>query len=36
MFSDQAKIGKGLSVYYSGGPALSKDVENWLSDNKIK
>ena len=32
----KAKIGKGLSVHYSGGPALPKDVENWLSDNKIK
>ena len=30
----KAKIGKGLSVHYSGGPALPKDVENWLKDNR--
>jgi len=30
----KAKIGKGLSVHYSGGPALPKDVEKWLKDNR--
>ncbi len=30
----EAKIGKGLSVHYSGGPSLPKDVEKWLKDNR--
>ncbi|MBR4158979.1 MAG: NAD(P)H-dependent oxidoreductase, partial [Spirochaetia bacterium] len=31
-----AKLGEGLSIHYSGGPALPKDVAKWLSDNGIK
>ena len=32
--SPKAKIGKVLSVHYSGGPSLPKDVEKWLKDNR--
>ena len=31
-----AKIGDGLSVHYSGGSSLSKDVEKWLVKNGVK
>ena len=31
-----AKIGDGLSVHYSGGSSLSKDVEKWLIKNGVK
>ena len=31
-----AKIGDGLSVHYSGGSSLSKDVEKWLKKCGIK
>lgn len=30
-----SKIGKGLSIHYSGGSSLSSDVHNWLKENKI-
>ena len=32
----KAKMGEGLSVHYSGGPALPKDVEKWLAKNGIE
>lgn len=31
-----AKIGDGLSVHYSGGSSLSKDVEKWLEKNGVR
>ena len=31
-----AKIGEGLSVHYSGGSSLSKDVAKWLEKNGVK
>ena len=31
-----AKIGEGLSVHYSGGSSLKKDVADWLKKNGIK
>ena len=31
-----AIIGTGLSIHYSGGSSLSKDIDNWLSENGIK
>ena len=31
-----ATIGAGLSIHYSGGSSLSKDIDNWLSENEIK
>ncbi|HAH63521.1 MAG TPA: flavodoxin [Treponema sp.] len=31
----RSKIGKGLSVYYSGGSTLSSDIREWLRQNKI-
>jgi len=31
-----AKIGEGLSVHYSGGSSLSKDVAEWLKKNGVK
>ena len=31
-----AKIGEGLSVHYSGGSSLKKDVAEWLKKNGIK
>lgn len=30
------KIGEGLSVHYSGGSSLSKDVAKWLEKNGVK
>lgn len=32
----KAKIGSGLSIHYSGGPSLSKDVEKWLNKNGVQ
>ena len=31
-----AKIGEGLSVHYSGGSSLKKDVAEWLKKNGVK
>jgi flavodoxin len=31
----KAKIGSGLSIHYSGGSTLSKDVEKWLNKNGV-
>ena len=31
-----AKIGEGLSVHYSGGSSLKKDVAEWLKKNGMK
>ncbi len=31
-----ATIGAGLSIHYSGGNSLSKDIDNWLNENGIK
>ena len=31
-----AKIGEGLSVHYSGGSSLKKDVAEWLKKNEVK
>lgn len=31
----KAKIGSGLSIHYSGGSSLSKDVEKWLNKNGV-
>lgn len=31
-----AKIGDGLSVHYSGGSSLPKDVAKWLEKNGVK
>ena len=31
-----AKIGEGLSVHYSGGSSLKKDVADWLKKNGVK
>lgn len=31
-----ATIGTGLSIHYSGGSSLSKDIDNWLNQNGIK
>ena len=31
----KAKIGSGLSIHYSGGSTLSKDVEKWLKQNGL-
>ena len=31
-----AKIGTGLSVHYSGGSSLAKDVTKWLEKNGVK
>lgn len=30
-----SKIGKGLSIHYSGGNTLSSDVNKWLVENKL-
>lgn len=30
-----AKTGEALSVHYSGGAGLSRDVTNWLASNEI-
>ena len=30
-----AKIGEGLSVHYSGGGSLAKDVKKWLEKNGV-
>ena len=30
-----SKIGKGLSIHYSGGSSLSLDVKKWIDDNGI-
>lgn len=30
-----SKIGKGLSIHYSGGSSLSSDVKKWLVDNNL-
>ncbi|MBR4490534.1 hypothetical protein IKP13_07880, partial [bacterium] len=32
----KARIGEGLSVHYSGGSSLPKDVEKWLEKNGVK
>ena len=32
----KAKLGEGLSIHYSGGSSLSKDVEKWLKKNGVK
>ena len=32
----KARIGEGLSVHYSGGNSLPKDVEKWLGKNGVK
>ena len=32
----KAKIGSGLSIHYSGGSSLAKDVQKWLEKNGIK
>ena len=32
----KAKISEGLSVHYSGGSSLSKDIENWLGKTGAK
>ena len=32
----KAKIGSGLSIHYSGGSSLSKDVTKWLEKNGVK
>ena len=32
----KAKIESGLSVHYSGGSSLSKDVTKWLEKNGVK
>lgn len=32
----KAKIGNGLSIHYSGGSNLSKDVEKWLNKNGLQ
>ena len=32
----KAKLTEGLSIHYSGGASLSKDVEKWLKKCKIK
>jgi flavodoxin len=31
-----AKIGEGLSVHYSGGSSLKKDIADWLKKNGVK
>lgn len=31
----KAKIGEGLTVHYSGGSSLPKDISNWLDANKV-
>ena len=31
----KAKIGNGLSIHYSGGSSLPKDVEKWLNKNGV-
>lgn len=31
-----AAMGEALSVHYSGGSSLSKDVMDWLEANRIK
>ena len=33
--AEDAVIGEGLSVHYSGGSALSEDVAAWLKTNGI-
>ena len=30
-----AKLGEGLSVHYSGGSSLGKDVTKWLNKNGV-
>ena len=32
----KTKIGNGLSIHYSGGSSLSKDVEKWLNKNGLQ
>ena len=32
----QANIGEGLSVHYSGGSSLAKDIAKWLKANGVK
>ena len=32
----KAKLTEGLSIHYSGGPTLSKDVEKWLKKTGLK
>ncbi|MBR0030823.1 MAG: hypothetical protein IJP61_00830 [Treponema sp.] len=32
----KAKIESGLSVHYSGGSSLTKDVTKWLEKNGVK
>ena len=31
----KAKITEGLSVHYSGGSSLSRDIDNWLKKNGL-
>ncbi len=33
--NNKSKIGEGLSIHYSGGSSLSRDISNWLSKNGI-
>lgn len=33
--AQKSKIGSGLSIHYSGGSSLAKDVEKWLNKNGV-
>jgi len=35
LLAPNAKIGEGLSVHYSGGSSLGKDVTKWLNKNGV-
>ena len=35
LLAPNAKLGEGLSVHYSGGSSLAKDVMAWLEKNGV-